>query len=73
MKKDELEPIELDLEQLKLKERAISAGLVVELEPHEADALGIAGYDEITSEEEEKHMLDSRFDACEFEMDDLVD
>lgn len=55
---------------LERKERAITAGLVVELEPHEAEALGVAGMDELPSDdpELEQDLLDSRFDDCEFDL-----
>lgn len=67
--KEELEAIAAR-EQLAHKERAITAGLVVELEPDEADALGIAGMDVLPPGDEklEQDLLDSRFDECEFDL-----
>lgn len=63
----------IDINQLRLKERAITAGLIVELEPDEADALGVLGLDEISPDDPEyQDLLASRFDPCEFEEDDLT-
>lgn len=60
----------IDLEQLHRKERAITAGLVVQLEPHEADALGVIAFDEVPDDPEAlQDLLDSRFDPCEFDLD----
>lgn len=59
--------------QLDLKIRAITAGLVVELEPHEADILGVEGFDEISPDDPEyQDLLDSRFDSCEYNLDECM-
>ena len=54
------------IEPLEVKKRAITAGLVVELEPDEADALGIAAYDQLGEGDEqlEQDLLESRFDPA---------
>lgn len=59
------------IDPLKVKERAITAGLVVELEPHEADALGIAAFDSLGEGEEqlEQDLMMSRFDPSEYSVD----
>lgn len=59
------------IDPLKVKERAITAGLVVELEPHEADALGIAAFDSLGEGEEqlEQDLMMSRFDPSEYSGD----
>ncbi len=61
---------EKDINNLKLKERAITAGLVVELTPDEADALHIDAFDKLPAGDEkfEQDMLESRFDPCEFDL-----
>ena len=46
------------IDPLEVKKRAITAGLVVELDPGEADALGIAAYDQL-GEGDEQLELDS--------------
>lgn len=62
----------IDKEQLELKERAITAGLVVELEPDEADALGVIAMDEISPDDPNyQDLLDSRFDSCEFDLENF--
>lgn len=61
-----------DINNLELKERAITAGMVVELMPDEADALCVDAYDvidETTDEQYAKDMEESRFDPCEFDLD----
>lgn len=52
---------------LTLKKRAITAGLVVELDPQEAEILGVDGMDQLESEQlrQEAELLASRFDPCE--------
>lgn len=59
------------IDRLEVKKRAISAGMVVALDPDEADRLGIQGMDTINPDDEnlEQQLLDSRFDSCEFELD----
>ena len=59
------------IDPLEVKKRAITAGLVVELEPDEADALGIAAFDELGEgdEELEQELLESRFDPSEYSED----
>ena len=51
-----------------LKKRAITAGLVVEVDPDEADILGIAAMD-VISEDLEQDLMISRFDLCEHDLD----
>ncbi|MDO4643909.1 MAG: hypothetical protein Q4A74_08715 [Cardiobacteriaceae bacterium] len=54
-----------EIKNIEFKKRAITAGLVVTLDPHEADCLGITSLDEV-SDDEEKDLLDSRFDPSEY-------
>lgn len=62
--------IEKDITNLELKQRAITAGMVVELTPDEADALNVQGMEELPHELQfEQDMLDSRFDPCEFDIE----
>lgn len=62
---------EKDITNLELKERAITAGMVVELTPDEADALNVQGMEELPQDDPqfEQDMLDSRFDPCEFDVE----
>lgn len=56
-------------EHLELKEQAITAGLVVELDPDEADALRVDAMEEAPTDPAElQALLDSRFDPCEFDL-----
>lgn len=54
---------------LALKKRAITAGLVVELDPQEAEILGVDGMDQLDPEQlqQEAEWLASRFDPCEYD------
>lgn len=54
---------------LTLKKRAITAGLVVELDPQEAEILGVDGMDQLDPEQlqQEAEWLASRFDPCEYD------
>lgn len=54
---------------LTLKKRAITAGLVVELDPQEAEALGVDGMDQLDPKQlqQEAELMASRFDPCEYD------
>lgn len=53
-----------------LKKRAITAGLVVDVDPDEAEILGIAAMD-VVSDNVEQELISSRFDPCEHDLDNF--
>lgn len=59
------------IDMLDIKERAITAGLSVDLDVDEAERFGIDGFDVLdpNDEELEADLLESRFDPCEFDLD----
>ena len=54
-------------EQLLVKQQALLSGLIIELEPNEADFLEVSLMEEISPQEPDfEHLLNSRFDPSEF-------
>lgn len=53
-----------------LKKRAITAGLVVDVDPDEAEILGIAAMD-VVSDDVEQELMSSRFDPCEHDLENI--
>lgn len=56
--------------EIDLKKRAITTGLVVDVDPEEADMLGIAAMD-VVSDDVEQELMSSRFDPCEHDLDNF--
>lgn len=53
-----------------LKKRAITAGLLVDVDPDEAEILGIAAMD-VVSDDVEQALMSSRFDPCEHDLEKI--
>ena len=56
-----------DEAQLRRKLRAVTAGMIVEFEPHEMEAAGIHG--EPFYGDESEMWEESRFDECEYDLE----